>query len=261
MELERSNPLQIASITFVLLAGLTVGLNAIGYFSMFVSHELYQLTYRLDPENAFLVITQHHLVQIVLGMVLVGILMVGFRLGLGDFGFRKEGFRGSLGPIAIFTAVFAAVQLVGTLIYVYIAGLPLYLNYRLSVPNFVGYFLFEVLLSGTSEEIVFRSLPLVIVGLALPKRGDQFVMRTVAVVISTVAFMVGHIGFEWTPFRITHIDVFQQLTCLVASLFYCWLFFRFRNLWAIMLTHNVLNGIVTLVSLGVFVTYPQGGLP
>lgn len=251
----------MAATALALLVGLTVGLNAIGYFAMFVSHELYQLTYRLDPGNAFLVITQHHLIQIVIGMALVGTLVVGFRLGLGDFGFGKQGFRESLSPIAIFATVFAAVQLVGTLVYVYVADLPLYLNYRLSVPNFVGYFLFEVLLSGTSEEIVFRALPLVVVGLSFRWLPRQGVVRTVGVVVSTVAFMVGHLGFEWTPFRITHIDVFQQLTCLAVSLFSCWLFFRFRNIWAIMLTHNVLNGIVTLISLGVFVTYPQGGSP
>ena len=191
-------------ILFIDLVLLTVILNSIGNISMLISKQIYPKIIFLDKENAFLVITIHHIIQALIGLGIIGIIIKGFKIKPSDFGFTKELFKKSMKPVIIYLLIFSLIQFIGTLIYVYGFNKVLYLNYKLSVYNFIGYFLFEVLLSGTSEEILFRALVIVIVGLSFRKLDIQHRnIKIASIIISSIVFTVCHIGFSLNPFKIT----------------------------------------------------------
>ncbi len=235
---------------------MTIGLNAIGHACMYIAGRAYPAFSFLDGDNAYATITIHHVLQAAIGLAAIAIFMRAARLTAADFGFRVGGFRASLKPIIVFSSLFCVVQIVGTWLYVFVLDLPLYLGYKIAPGNFIGYFLFEVLLSGTSEEILFRSFLIVFVSHTLRNAtSDGKAIRFAVVVISTIAFMVGHIGIDFAAWRITYVNWIQQATCVTVSIFYCWLFFRFGNIYSAMITHNALNGIVTIVSVIAFLLY------
>ncbi len=71
----------------------------------------------------------------------------------------------------------------------------------------------------------------------------------VAIACSTVIFMLAHINFNLNPFVITHFSLAQQLTCLIFGTFYGWLLVKTKSVIGPMLAHNLLNGVITGVSL------------
>lgn len=125
-------------------------------------------------------------------------------------------------------------------------GFTFPLNFR----NYIGYYLFEVLLSGTSEEIMFRSL---VITLMLSLWGKYFSnskrFSIVVISASTLIFMIAHINFNLFPFKITHFDILQQLTCLASGLCFGYLFLKTKSIVGCMIAHNLLNGIITLMTL------------
>jgi membrane protease YdiL (CAAX protease family) len=64
--------------------------------------------------------------------------------------------------------------------------------------------------------------------------------------------MFDHINFSIRPFAITHFNALQQLTCLLFGVFYAWHFLRFKNYYAIVLAHGLLNVFIWLSALLLF---------
>lgn len=159
----------------------------------------------MDADNSFLVITIHHILQGIIALLLIFALSLITRNKPADFGFSTKGIKESIKPVLIFSAVFAIIQIIGTVSFVYICNQPLYLNYKISAYNFTGYFLFEALLSGTSEELLFRSLLLVFVAATVQNfRQGAKKTQIFSVAISCIVFMSCHIGFDIRTFTITN---------------------------------------------------------
>lgn len=74
-------------------------------------------------------------------------------------------------------------------------------------------------------------------------------LEMIAIIISTVLFMAGHIGYDLFPFRITYINGLQQLTVVIFSFAYGIVFLKTRSILGPMLMHNLLNGIATISTL------------
>ncbi|MFQ3547425.1 MAG: CPBP family intramembrane glutamic endopeptidase [Termitinemataceae bacterium] len=125
--------------------------------------------------------------------------------------------------------------------------------FPITVQNFVTYFGFQILMSGTSEEVLFRSLvmvPLLLVG----ERGSMS-SKTITIVVSSIAtiiFMLAHINFTLFPFRITYFNPLQQLTVLIFGYFYAYLFIKTRSIIGPIVAHNLLNGVITVIGLMLF---------
>ena len=70
-----------------------------------------------------------------------------------------------------------------------------------------------------------------------------------AVMISLIAFIIGHVSYTIFPFAIVSYNVLQLLTVVIFGGFYTFLFIKTKSVVGPMLAHNLLNGIIVLSSL------------
>ncbi len=245
------------SVALLGLAGLfLVVTRVISDVSFALAGRIYPAWSRLDPDGAFLYITLHHVFQAALAFAVILALAKALRLSLANFGFNTNQWRYAVKRVLQFCgawfilqgSIATAMMLSGTT--------PAPFPFPLSAANFGDHFLFQVLLSGTSEEILYRSLVITSM-LALGRKlgyGEKTNV-TLAVIVVTVCFMFGHVNFELNPFRITYFNWLQQVTVVIFGLFYAFLFVRTRSLVGPILAHNLLNGVVVTISLLVILIF------
>lgn len=203
-----------------------------------------------DPDHAFLVISIHHVFQVIPAFVLIALLALMLRKKFSDFGFNKNELRFSLRSVSIFIGIWFVIQFTLAYLFTKTGFMDGSFSYPLTARNAVGNFLFEILLSGTSEEILFRSMiipPMVLLFRTFMKK--ESTANITAIVCSTIIFLLAHINYNLHPFSITHLVPAQLLTCLVAGVFYGWLLVKTKSVIGPMLAHNLLNGVITIVSL------------
>ncbi len=204
----------------------------------------------IDPDGAFLYITLHHVFQAAIAFAGILALVKVLRISLVEFGFNTNQWRYAVKRVLQFCGAWFILQ-GGIATAMMLSGTtPAPFPFPLSAANFGGHFLFQVLLSGASEEILYRSLVITTV-LALGRRLGYGEKTSViwAVIVVTVCFMFGHVGFQLNPFRITYFNWLQQATVVIFGLFYAFLFVRTRSLVGPILAHNLLNGVVVTISL------------
>jgi hypothetical protein len=237
-------------ICFITIICLTAYVKLISNFSFFVSRKIYSIFKELDPDNAFLVLTVHHICQAVITLLVIIVISKALNIKFEYFGFNFNRFRYSLKSVLIFIMIWVVVQMgVGSLLIIHYGVSPNF-SFPMNNSNFIGYFLFEILMSGTSEEIMFRSLVITVM-VTLWKnffRNDKQLFGLV-ILASTAIFMTAHINFVMSPFQIIHFNILQQLTCLVTGLFYGVIFIKTRSIVGCMIAHNLLNGVVVTVQL------------
>ena len=211
---------------------------------------------RFDPDHAFLVISIHHVFQAIPAFVLIALLALLLRKNLAEFGFNKNELRFSVRSVLIFIGIWFVIQFVLAYIFTSTGFMDGSFSYPLTARNAIGNFLFEILLSGTSEEILFRSMiipPMILLFRTFMKK--ESTANTVAIVCSTIIFMLAHINYNLNPFAITHFSLAQQFTCLIFGTFYGWLLVKTKSVIGPMLAHNLLNGVITIVSLLIAVMF------
>lgn len=223
-----------------------------------VGNFVYKTLRRLDPGNTWLVNSVHHVFQAALAFLLVFLFAQGRHIPLSRFAFRKEGFKTALKPVLVAVLIWTLIQFSFSYLHIYILKLEFSLPYIITPFNVLSYLAFQVFLSGTSEEILFRALIMLGIYELLNDFTDKR-RSLVSAAIATAVFMAGHINIRFYPFEIIHFNPAQQATCLIFGLFYAWLVLRYRNIYAAMLAHNLLNGVISIVSYLLFVSYPLHG--
>ncbi|NLG33290.1 MAG: CPBP family intramembrane metalloprotease, partial [Syntrophomonadaceae bacterium] len=146
----------------------------------------------IDPDHLFARLSVHHMVQMLVALAVITVLSklikADFGLGIGD---SKKGIRYFL----IFTAVIAVIAL----IYHILAPSQVY-GFPLTTNNVLGTLSFQLFLSGTSEEILYRALPVTVLvyvfGKNIQIKGDI----TLEVVLASLLFTVAHIKWSLVPF-------------------------------------------------------------
>lgn len=122
--------------------------------------------------------------------------------------------------------------------------------YPLSPANVLGMLAFMGLVSGLSEEILFRGMMQTYLqrfftgvwtrgGLELPVAGF----------VTAIIFTFAHIGFRPLPFEITHLYLPQLALAFVLGLYYAFAYHRTGSLLNPILAHNFSNGTLYLSSL------------
>ena len=152
----------------------------------------------IDPDGAFMWISIHHIVQ---ALVIIPIMLIvsktfniKFNLGLGD---KIEGMK----YLKRFILVFTVYTLIAYLITI-ISGGVVSFAYPLTTRNIVGYLGFQLLLSGPSEELIFRAFAIsVFAGLVTNKRVNKYL--SFAVLFASIVFGIAHIGFSFNPFSVS----------------------------------------------------------
>jgi membrane protease YdiL (CAAX protease family) len=204
---------------------------------------------KLDPDNAFMFLFVHHIIQSIIYFLLIFSALKIFKLRLSDFGFNLNLYNKSIKYTLILVGLWSIVQIVGGLLTIFY-GTFVEFNFPLNTRNFTGYFLFEILLSGTSEELFFRALMITIITIILKKHTKTEKELHVLIIISTtIIFMVAHIGFNLMPLKVYYFNILQQLTAMIVSICYGIMFFKTKSLLGPILSHNLLNGLVTFVTL------------
>jgi uncharacterized protein len=231
--------------------------KSINLFSFWVPRKLLPSIGVMVPDNAFALITIHHLVQLVVTLALIGMLIHWFHVATWkEFGFSWANWKASIRDACRFVAIWILIQF-GVGWYLVSRGFPAVPGFEMNTTNLIGVTLFQLFLSGTGEEPLYRSLILVTLYVAArPVFQEDRRRMAVAVLLSTAVFMFDHINFSIRPLSITHFSLLQQATLLVFGLFYGWLFFKHRTLAGPVVAHGLLN--VVIVSSGVvFALYSQ----
>lgn len=236
-----------ASLTFICLAAYV---QFISLFSFDIAKRFYPFFKEIDPDNVFMVLVIHHILQAIITLLAIIIISKLLNIRFKDFGFNLNKLRYSILFVSVFLGVWILIQAVIGIYLIKELGVSPGFTFPLNFRNYIGYYLFEVLLSGTSEEIMFRSLVITLM-LSLWEKYFSNSKRLSIVVISasTLIFMIAHINFSLFPFKITHFDILQQLTCLASGLCFGYLFIKTKSIIGCMIAHNLLNGIITLMTL------------
>ncbi len=252
-----SKPLNQRAVRYLLW--LTVPLLTVALFALtsVISSASYHLAercaaslMRLDPDQSYLVISIHHVFQAIAALLVIVLLSLVFRKKLTAFGFNKNELRFSMRSVLLFCAIWFVIQFVLTYVLTKYFGLNGSFPYPLTTRNVIGNFLFEILLSGTSEEILFRAMvipPMIFVFRTFIKKESS--AKIIAVVCSTLIFTLAHVGYTLDPFSITTLVPAQLATCVLFGTFYGWLLVRTKSIIGPMLAHNLLNGVITISTL------------
>lgn len=156
---------------------------------------------RLDPQNAFLWNSIHHITE--MAIVLAVILLLAILLK-ADFGFGIGDWRKGIRYVGVYTAVFAGIALACHILMRIYNMLPTY-DFPLNSRNVLGTLGFQLFLSGPAEELLFRALPITVLvrifGMSVQKRHGKHGI-THETVIASVLFAAAHVKWSLFPFAI-----------------------------------------------------------
>lgn len=168
----------------------------------------------IDPDGAYAWLFVHHIAQA--GIFCLAILVISrfkhisFNLGWGNVEVGKK-------YVLRFTLYFS-MYLVGTLAFTVMAGSFQLFTFPMTARNIIGYLSFQLLLSGPSEELIFRAFATTMLALVLKSRvfGGK---ASLANVIAALIFGLAHVGFSFAPFQVSY-SVMQVVYAMVLGLFY-----------------------------------------
>ena len=191
MKKEVHNRILFGIIVFFLILIVQIFLGKAGYF--FADMIPYQ---KIDPYDCFARLSIHHAIQMIIAIIAIIILgkllKIDFYLGLGDIG---KGMKFT----ASFTAVFAVISVIVHILMLICGQLPVY-DYPLDTRNILGTLGFNLFLTGPSEEIIYRALPITMLiyafGKSIPRKG----YITLEVVLTSLLFALAHIKWSLIPF-------------------------------------------------------------
>lgn len=202
---------------------------------------------RIDPNDIFMGLTIHHAVQMFLTLGLIWLLArlldVDFSLGIGD---SRIGLR----FLATFAAVFFAVALVYHFVIHLTGNLPIY-DFPLTSGNILGTLCFQLFMSGPSEEILYRALPVTLFvfgfGRSIPVKDDV----TLEIIAASLLFSIAHIQWSLAPFTF-EVNSFQIIYAFVLGMIQGVAYQRSRSILYPMLMHSISN--VLMVGMGYLFT-------
>lgn len=200
----------------------------------------------IDENNTYMYISVHHIVQMVFALVVVvactNIWNMDFGITLGT---KAKGFK--------YTCIFTLVMLIYVIVSYaigYLSGSLLAYNFPLNLRNVLGTIMFQLFLSGPSEELLFRALPITILAYLMKKEKR----RDLAIIIISSAFLfsIAHIKWSINPFTVSF-DVYQLVYAFALGIVYGVTYLKTKSIIYPILMHSLSN--VLMVSIGYFVQY------
>ena len=169
---------------------------------------------RIDPDGSYAWLTVHHLAQAAIFLVLMmgtrSWKPVDFRLGWGN---KKVGIAYVLRFILYFS-----LYLLGFLAFSIVTQSLQPFPFPLNARNIIGYLSFQLLVTGPSEEMIFRAFALTMLGLYVQ---GHFLHGKIsrANVLAALIFGLAHVSFSFAPFQVTY-SANQVLYAAGLGLFY-----------------------------------------
>ena len=207
-----------------------------------VANALSPMFSQIDQDGVYIWVTIHHLVQLLAALTLMMIL----KPRLSYWGFNFENWKVTWGYLKSFLFYLVTFVTVGHVILFFFSPPPQF-PYPLTAENIAGNLLFKLLLSGTSEEPLFRGLVMTILLGSWAGKTKLFGSSiSWAGIWATILFVIAHIGFDILSFKITYFDPIQLIQAAVFGMFYAIVFERTRSLAGCILAHNAINVVFTI---------------
>lgn len=183
----------------------------------------------IDKDGLFLQVSVHHIFQMIFALITI-LVLYKFK-GLDGFKLIPKYDKKGIKYTAVFCALILAYYLIVYIIGYFTQSIGTY-NYELNRVNVIGTLGFQLLLSGPSEEILFRSLPVVLYQHTLKsdKKSDQ----ALTVVLSSLLFAAAHVNvnnFSWI----------QVCYAFVLGLVFGYTFIRSESVVYPMVIHSISN--------------------
>lgn len=207
---------------------------------LFAVYPYFDLPEEWTQHGNWVQMIDHHLWQLVLAVAVIFVLSLG---RLRDWGLNLRNPEESLRLLKKFCVVYG----------VYFVGIGLLFQwlflpvpppeFPLTTANVVGRLFFMSVISGLSEEILFRGLMQTSLSRVVPGVWRwRAIDLPVAGLITAVIFTLVHINFTLAPFEITHLYLPQLALALVLGVYYAYAYHRTGSLLTPILAHNFSNG-------------------
>lgn len=197
--------------------------------------------------GAWLYMIVHHVAQMLLALLVIG-LLGGWRYA--EWGLNLDKFPLSLGLVRRFTFWFGLFILVGTALQLAFGSAGPPRSAPLSPAHVAGGLFFMWVVSGVSEEVLFRGMMQTFLA-----RFWRSQVRLPGVEVSTAGlvtaliFTAVHVNFDVRTLEITHLSLPQLAIAFVLGIFYAVAYERTGSLLAPALAHNISNGLMESANL------------
>lgn len=188
----------------------------------------------IDKDGIFMRVSVHHIVQMIIALLIINIIGKTKKL---NFRLKPKVNKKGVVYTGIFTVVIFIYVFISYIIgYKYNTIVPY--EYELNMTNILGSLGFQLILSGTSEEILFRALPITVIGVFLCEEEEKD--DRLAIIITSMLFSVAHI--KWTIFTLTvSFSWFQLIYAFVLGLIYGVTYIKSKSIIYPMLMHGLSN--------------------
>ena len=228
-------------IKILLLSVLLLGVPKIGtWVANMLSYD------RIDPDGAFMWISVHHIIQALVVLILIIIIrkfkIIDFQLGFGD---KKVGIK-YLKRFMLYFTIYAVVVFALTVL----AGNFQAFQYPLTARNISGYLGFQLLLSGPSEELIFRAFAITMFYTFISTK-KAHPKISYASLFAAIIFGLAHVQISLSPFEISY-ALSQVFFAIALGFFYGDCYEKSKSVVYPMLMHSFTNvlmiGITVILS-------------
>ena len=188
----------------------------------------------------------HHAIQIVLALAIM--VLPVWHKSLAEWGFTIKNHRKTFEIILKFSIGWIICTTIFTLVTQWLSGWSPLLDFYFNWENILSYLIFESIIVGISEEIVFRGL---VYGVLTPHFNNKIKLPGFSIsyagVISAIFFSIAHIGFQIIPFSITSIAPMQVFVAFALGVFYAVVREKTGSLLGPILAHNISDGWLSIL--------------
>lgn len=147
----------------------------------------------IDPHRVFAPLFVHHIIQMIVALLIIAILKRKYKQ---NFGFEIGDKRKGITHVLIFSLVLTIFIIIQNVI-AYSKTSYITYSFPLNARNIIGSLAFQMLMSGPSEEILFRALPITLFTIIFKKSIKIKWDISLEVVIAALLFAMAHIdGFN-----------------------------------------------------------------
>lgn len=197
----------------------------------------------IDPYGSFAWISVHHIVQALIFIIFIIAVQkfkpVQFGFGWGNKVIGKQ--------YVLLFSFFFGIYAAGAFLTVILTGSFQQFGYPLTATNIIGQISFQLLLSGPSEELIFRAFAITMLALLL--RGRVFNGKVSAAnIIAAVIFGLAHMRFTFLPFEVNFV-LFQVIFAITLGLFYGDCYEKTNSMYYPMMMHSLSNVVMVGVTI------------
>jgi uncharacterized protein len=189
----------------------------------------------IDPDGAYAWISVHHVVQALILLIIMAAISkfkpLDFGFGWGD---KKVGTLYVL-RFSLFFSIYTA----GAFLVLFLTDSFQQFPYPLTATNIIGQMGFQLLLSGPSEELIFRAFAITMLALVITGRAFRATV-SYANIIAAAIFGLAHVAFSFAPFAVSY-NPSQVILAIVLGLLYGDCYEGTNSMYYPMMMHSISN--------------------